>query len=38
MGEPSDRIFDEMTPIVPLTERAARIAIDQLVLTAPGIQ
>jgi len=38
MGEPSDRIFDEMTPIVPLTERTARIAIDQLVLTAPGIQ
>ena len=38
MGEPSDRIFDDMTPIVPLTERAARIAIDQLVLTAPGIQ
>ena len=38
MGEPSDRIFDEMTPIVPLAERAARIAIDQLVLTAPGIQ
>ena len=38
MGEPSDRIFDEMTPIVPLTERAARVAINQLVLTAPGIQ
>ena len=38
MGEPSDRIFDEMTPIVPLAERAARVAIDQLVLTAPGIQ
>jgi nucleoside-diphosphate-sugar epimerase len=38
MGEPSDRIFDEMTPIVPLTERADRIAIDQLVLMAPGIQ
>jgi nucleoside-diphosphate-sugar epimerase len=38
MGEPSDRIFDEMTPIVPLTARAARVAINQLVLTAPGIQ
>jgi nucleoside-diphosphate-sugar epimerase len=38
MGEPSDRIFDEMTPIVPLTERAARIAIDRLVLTAAGIR
>ena len=35
MGEPSDRIFDEMTPIVPLTERAARIAIDQLVAYGP---
>jgi nucleoside-diphosphate-sugar epimerase len=38
MGEPSDRIFDEMTPIVPLTEKAARIAIDRLVLTAAGIR
>ena len=38
MGEPSDRIFDEMTPIVPLAERTARVAIDQLVLTATGIQ
>ena len=27
-----------MTPIVPLAERAARVAIDQLVLRAPGIQ
>jgi hypothetical protein len=35
IGEPSDRIFDEMTPIVPLTERAARIAIDQLVAYGP---
>jgi nucleoside-diphosphate-sugar epimerase len=38
MGEPSDRIFDEATPIVPHAERAARVAIDQLVLTAPGIR
>jgi nucleoside-diphosphate-sugar epimerase len=38
MGEPSDRIFDEMTPIVPHAERAARVAIDQLVLTAPSIR
>ena len=28
MGEPSDRVFDEMTAIVPLTKRAARVAID----------
>jgi nucleoside-diphosphate-sugar epimerase len=38
MGEPSDRIFGEMTPIVPHAERAARVAIDQLVLTAPSIR
>jgi nucleoside-diphosphate-sugar epimerase len=36
MGEPSDRIFDETTPIAPLPERAARVAIDHLVLNAPG--
>jgi nucleoside-diphosphate-sugar epimerase len=38
MGEPSDRIFDETTPIAPLGERAARVAIDQLVLKAPGLR
>jgi nucleoside-diphosphate-sugar epimerase len=38
MGEPSDRIFDEITPIVPQADRAARVAIDQLVLAAPGIR
>ena len=38
MGEPSDRIFDEATPIAPLPERAARVAIDRLVLAAPGIR
>jgi nucleoside-diphosphate-sugar epimerase len=38
MGEPSDRIFDEATPIVPHADKAARVAIDQLVLTAPGIR
>ena len=38
LGEPSDRIFDETTPIVPLAERAARVAIDQLALRAPGIR
>jgi len=36
MGEPSDRIFDEATPVEPLPERAARVAIDRLVLAAPG--
>jgi nucleoside-diphosphate-sugar epimerase len=38
MGEPSDRIFDETTPIAPLPERAARVAIDQFVLKAPDIR
>jgi nucleoside-diphosphate-sugar epimerase len=38
LGEPSERIFDEATPIDPLPERAARVAIDRLVLAAPGIR
>lgn len=38
MGEPSDRIFHEDTPIVPEPERVARVAIDRLVLDAPGIR
>jgi nucleoside-diphosphate-sugar epimerase len=38
MGEPSDRIFDETTPIVPHADKAARVAIDQLVLAAPDIR
>ena len=38
LGEPSDRIFYETTPIEPLPERAARVAIDRLVLAAPGIR
>jgi nucleoside-diphosphate-sugar epimerase len=38
MGEPSERIFDEATPIEPLPERAERVAIDRLVLAAPGIR
>lgn len=38
MGEPSERIFDEATPIEPLPERAARVAIDRSVLAAPGIR
>jgi nucleoside-diphosphate-sugar epimerase len=38
LGEPSERIFDETTPIEPLPERAARVAIDRLVLAAPGIR
>jgi nucleoside-diphosphate-sugar epimerase len=38
VGEPSERIFDETTPVEPLPERAARVAIDRLVLSAPGIR
>lgn len=38
LGEPSERIFDEATPIEPLPERAGRVAIDRLVLAAPGIR
>jgi nucleoside-diphosphate-sugar epimerase len=38
MGEPSDRIFDEETPLEPLPDKAARVAIDRLVLAAAGIR
>ena len=38
MGEPSDRIFHEDTPIEPVPERAERVAIDRLMLSAPGIR
>lgn len=36
MGEPSDLIYDEATPIVPETDKVARVALDRLVLDAPG--
>jgi nucleoside-diphosphate-sugar epimerase len=38
MGEPSDRIFDEAAPIAPLPDKAARVAIDRLVLDTPGVR
>jgi nucleoside-diphosphate-sugar epimerase len=38
MGEPSDRIFDEAMPIEPLPEKAARVAIDRMVLACAGIR
>jgi len=38
MGEPSERIFHEGDPIVPVADKAARVAIDRLVLAAPGIR
>ncbi len=37
MGEPSDRIFHEGDQIAPLAGKAARVAIDRLVLAARGI-
>jgi nucleoside-diphosphate-sugar epimerase len=38
MGEPSDRIFHEDEPLVPDAEKAGRVAIDRLVLEAPGVR
>jgi nucleoside-diphosphate-sugar epimerase len=38
MGEPSDRIFDEASPIKPDPDKAARVAIDRLVLDASGVR
>jgi nucleoside-diphosphate-sugar epimerase len=38
MGEPSDKIFDEETPLTPVAEKVARVTIDRLVLDAPGIR
>jgi nucleoside-diphosphate-sugar epimerase len=38
MGEPSDRIFDEAGAVDPLPDKAARVAIDRMVLDAPGIR
>jgi nucleoside-diphosphate-sugar epimerase len=38
MGEPSDRVFHEGTPIVPEADKVARVAIDRLVLDAPGVR
>ena len=38
MGEPSEKIFHEDTPITPVIDKAARVAIDRMVLTASGIR
>jgi nucleoside-diphosphate-sugar epimerase len=38
MGEPSDRIYEEDTPILPLADKAARVAVDRLVRNATGIR
>jgi nucleoside-diphosphate-sugar epimerase len=38
MGEPSDRIFLEATPIEPAPAKAARVAIDRLILEAASVR
>ncbi len=38
MGEPSDRVYDEATPIEPEPDKVARVALDRLVLAAPGVR
>ncbi len=38
MGEPSERIFHEDTPLTPEPDKAARVALDRRVLDAPGIR
>lgn len=37
MGEPSDRIFHEDTPITPEPDKRARVAIDRLIQDAGGV-
>ena len=39
LGEPSDAVFDETTPVEPVPGKAARIAINDLILaSAPGVR
>lgn len=38
MGEPSERIFHEETPIEPEPDKVARVAIDRLILNTAGIR
>ena len=38
MGEPSDRVFHEATPLAPEPDKMARVALDRRVLDAPGIR
>ncbi|MDR3507453.1 MAG: NAD-dependent epimerase/dehydratase family protein, partial [Caulobacteraceae bacterium] len=38
MGEPSERIFDETTPLSPEPDKLARVALDRFVLEAPGVR
>ncbi|APR80719.1 Nucleoside-diphosphate-sugar epimerase [Minicystis rosea] len=38
MGEPSDRVFEEGTPLTPEPDKVARVALDRRVLEAPGVR
>lgn len=38
MGEPSDRTYDEETPLRPEPDKVARVALDRRVLEAPGVR
>ena len=38
MGEPSDIVYDERSRIEPEPDKVARVAIDRLVLPAPGVR
>jgi nucleoside-diphosphate-sugar epimerase len=38
MGEASDRVFDEATPITPEPDKMARVALDRAVLSAAGVR
>jgi nucleoside-diphosphate-sugar epimerase len=38
MGDPSEKIFYEDTPLAPVADKAARVAIDRLALAAPGVR
>lgn len=38
MGEPSERVFHEDTPLVPEPDKVARVELDRRVLSAPGIR
>jgi nucleoside-diphosphate-sugar epimerase len=38
MGEPSDRIYDEATPVQPEPDKIARVELDRRVLEAPGVR
>lgn len=38
MGGPSERVYDEATPLAPEPDKVARVALDRRVLDAPGVR